>query len=95
MLKKKIIFECLKARNKSFGAAEDSLISFGWNSIELLSLANELNLKGAFVPLTAFIQQPTIGFILASKETTMNNANPVKAEADDIDLDDILSVLNE
>lgn len=93
--KEKIIFECLKARNKSFGAAEDSLISFGWNSIELLSLANELNLKGAFVPLTAFIQQPTIGFILASKETTMNNANPVQAEADDIDLDDILSVLND
>jgi len=25
----------------------------------------------------------------------MNNANPVQAEADDIDLDDILSVLND
>ena len=91
----KIIFECLKARNKSFGAAEDSLISFGWNSIELLSLANELNLKGVFVPLTAFIQQPTIRFILASKETIMENSNAEKPKADNVDLDDILSVLNE
>jgi acyl-CoA synthetase (AMP-forming)/AMP-acid ligase II len=91
----KIIFECLKARNKSFGATEDSLISFGWNSIELLSLANELNLKGVFVPLTAFIQQPTIRFILASKETIMKNSNAEKSKADDVDLDDILSVLNE
>lgn len=90
-----IIFDCLKSRCKAFGSTEDSLISFGWNSIELLSLANELNSKGIFVPHTAFIQQPTIGFILASKELTLENSITENPEDKDVDLDDILSVLNE
>lgn len=93
--KQQILHESLVARNKSFGSENESLISFGWNSIELLSLANELNLKGLFVPLTSFIQNPTIAFILESieKETVQESAeNP---EADDFDIDDILSVLND
>ncbi len=90
----KILFECLKSREKLFGAANDSLISFGWNSIELLSLANELNMKGVFVPLASFIQNPSISFILESatqKQKIENRENP---EADDFDIDDILSILN-
>lgn len=91
----KIILECLKARNKSFGAAEDSLISFGWNSIELLSLANELNLRGLFVPITLFIQNPTISFILESIENKREQKSMENPQADDFDIDDILSVLND
>lgn len=90
-----IIFDCLKSRGKAFGSTEDSLISFGWNSIELLSLANELNRKGIFVPHTAFIQQPTIGFILATKELTLENSITENPDDKYVDLDDILSVLNE
>ena len=90
-----IIFECLKSRNKSFGAAEDLLISFGWNSIELLSLGNELNLKGLFVPLTLFIQNPTISFILKSTQKVFSPTTNENIEAEDFDIDDILSVLND
>jgi acyl-coenzyme A synthetase/AMP-(fatty) acid ligase len=93
-LTEKMLFECLSSRNKSFGDLNDSLISFGWNSIELLSLANELNLKGLFVPLTAFIQNPSIAFILNS---SVNDSKPDSFEnpnADDFDINDILSVLN-
>lgn len=94
-LTEKMLFGCLTSRNKSFGDLNDSLISFGWNSIELLSLANELNLKGIFVPLASFIQNPSIAFILnstaeASKPNSFENPN-----ADDFDIDDILSVLND
>ncbi|MFM7683137.1 MAG: AMP-binding protein, partial [Bacteroidota bacterium] len=32
-LTEKILLECLSSRNKSFGNLDDSLISFGWNSI--------------------------------------------------------------
>ena len=90
----KIIYDCLIARNKPFGSAEDSLISFGWNSIELLSLANELNMKGIFVPLTSFIQNPSIQFILSAenKEANDNLVNPLE---EDFDIDDILNVLND
>jgi acyl-coenzyme A synthetase/AMP-(fatty) acid ligase/aryl carrier-like protein len=90
----KILFECLNSRKKSFGESEDTLISFGWNSIELLSLANELNMKGIFVPLASFIQNPTIAFILnadKAQQTTDSTENPT-AEA--FVVDDILSVLN-
>jgi acyl-CoA synthetase (AMP-forming)/AMP-acid ligase II/aryl carrier-like protein len=93
--KQQILHDCLVARNKSFGSENESLISFGWNSIELLSLANELNLKGLFVPLTSFIQNPTIYFILESIDREMNNSTTEKPEADDFDIDDILSVLND
>jgi hypothetical protein len=60
-----------------------------------LSLANELNLKGLFVPLTSFIQNPTINFILESIEGEINNSTTENPEADDFDIDDILSVLND
>ena len=93
--KDKILFECLSERKKSFGDADDSLISFGWNSIELLSLANELNLKGIFVPLASFIQNPSIRFVLNSSIQTQNVTNVENPEAEDFDIDDILSVLNE
>ena len=91
----KILFECISARNKTIGSANDSLISFGWNSIELLSLANELNLKGVFVPLASFIQEPTIQFILNVKQSNLNINGQENPEADDFDIDDILSVLND
>lgn len=93
--KDKILFECLSERKKSFGDVDDSLISFGWNSIELLSLANELNLKGIFVPLASFIQNPSIRFVLNSSIQTQNVTNVENPEAEDFDIDDILSVLNE
>lgn len=91
----KILFECISARNKTIGSANDSLISFGWNSIELLSLANELNLKGVFVPLASFIQEPTIQFILNVKQSSYEINGQENPEADDFDIDDILSVLND
>jgi acyl-coenzyme A synthetase/AMP-(fatty) acid ligase len=90
-----LIFECLIARKKSFGAAEDSLMSFGWNSIEILSFANELNLKGIFVPLTLFIQNPTISFILESIKKDHVTTAIENPKSDDYDIDDILSVLND
>ena len=93
--KENILFECLSARNKSIGTADDSLISFGWNSIELLSLANELNLKGLFVPHSSFIQEPTIQFILDAQQNRFALTSEEKPEADDFDLDDILSILND
>jgi aryl carrier-like protein len=90
-----MLFECLCSRNKSFGDLNDSLISFGWNSIELLSLANELNLKGIFVPLASFIQNPSIAFILNSSAEDLKNENLENPNAEDFDIDDILSVLND
>jgi acyl-CoA synthetase (AMP-forming)/AMP-acid ligase II/aryl carrier-like protein len=93
--KQQILHDCLVARGKTFGSENESLISFGWNSIELLSLANELNLKGLFVPLTSFIQNPTINFILESIEGEINNSTTENPEADDFDIDDILAVLND
>jgi aryl carrier-like protein len=90
----KILFECLNSRKKSFGEADDTLISFGWNSIELLSLANELNLKGVFVPLASFIQNPTIAFILNAEKAQRIIDSPENPTAEDFDIDDILSVLN-
>jgi len=95
LVTEKILFECLNARNKAFGDLNDSLISFGWNSIELLSLANELNLKGLFVPLASFIQNPTIAFILNSAAEDSKNDGLENPNADDFDIDDILSVLND
>ena len=94
-LTEKMLFECLCSRNKSFGDLNDSLISFGWNSIELLSLANELNLKGIFVPLASFIQNPSIAFILNSSAEDLKNENLENPNAEDFDIDDILSVLND
>jgi acyl-coenzyme A synthetase/AMP-(fatty) acid ligase len=93
--RQQIIYDCLTSGGKAFGSENDSLISFGWNSIELLSLANELNLKGLFVPLTSFIQDPTIQFILESIESELNPSTEENPEADDFDIDDILSVLND
>jgi aryl carrier-like protein len=93
--KEKILFECLNQRKKSFGEAEDTLIAFGWNSIELLSLANELNINGIFVPLTSFIQNPTIDFILKTQKDQSRIESSEKIAAQDFDIDDILSVLNE
>jgi hypothetical protein len=72
----------------------DSLISFGWNSIELLSFANELNIKGVFVPLASFIQNPTIAFILNAEKAQQIIDSPENPTAEDFDIDDILSVLN-
>lgn len=91
----KTIHESLVSRNKPFGSASDSLISFGWNSIELLSLGNELNLKGVFVPLTSFIQDPTIGFILHLAYEGSKNESLENPTAEDFDMDDILSILND
>jgi aryl carrier-like protein len=93
-LTEKMLFECLCSRNKSFGELNDSLISFGWNSIELLSLANELNIKGVFVPLASFIQNPTIAFILNAEKAQQTIDSPENPTAEDFDIDDILSVLN-
>ncbi|MFY7943335.1 MAG: hypothetical protein ACOVNZ_02080, partial [Crocinitomicaceae bacterium] len=91
----KILFTCIEARGKLFGSADDSLITFGWNSIELLSLANELNMKGVFVPLASFIQNPSISFILSSQENTTDNQTAEDPSTNDFDIDDILSVMNE
>lgn len=93
--KEKILFECLNQRKKSFGEAEDTLIAFGWNSIELLSLANELNIKGIFVPLTSFIQNPTIDFILKVEKAERTIEKTENPNAEDFEIDDILSVLND
>ncbi len=91
----KILFTCIEARGKLFGSADDSLITFGWNSIELLSLANELNMKGVFVPLASFIQNPSISFILSLQENTTDNQTAEDPSTNDFDIDDILSVMNE
>jgi aryl carrier-like protein len=91
----KILFTCIEARGKLFGSEDDSLITFGWNSIELLSLANELNMKGVFVPLASFIQNPSISFILSSQENTTDNQTAEDPSTNDFDIDDILSVMNE
>ncbi len=91
-----IIHNTLIARNKPFGQAHDSFIAFGWNSIELLSLANELNLKGMLIPINAFIQNPTIQFLLNSVHSNTKNEKSNSSFTEvDYNIDDILSVLNE
>jgi aryl carrier-like protein len=98
----KTVYNCLLSKNKPFGAPENSLISFGWNSIDLLSLANEINLRGIFVPVAAFIQNPCIQFLLQSKtaestQTTESLATDNDDTNDDTnyDINDILSILND
>ncbi len=89
----KKVYSCLLSKNKPFGAPENSLISFGWNSIDLLSLANEINMRGIFVPVAAFIQNPCIQFLLQSKTAETNATESLEPE--NYDINDILSILND
>jgi hypothetical protein len=52
-------------------------------------------MKGIFVPLASFIQNPTIGFILNAEKANQTIDSPENPIAKDFDIDDILSVLND
>ena len=54
-----------------------------------------MNLKGVYVPLTSFIQHPTIEFILNLASEDLKNDCLENPTAEDFDIDDILSILND
>ena len=93
--KEQRIYAILTSFEKSYGKADESLLHFGWNSIDLLSLSNELMLNGIHVPATSIIANPCINTLLAEE---VNSADVEKSDKDlnidDIDMDDILGILN-
>ncbi|NBP30459.1 MAG: hypothetical protein EBV23_12965 [Flavobacteriia bacterium] len=93
--KEQRIYAILTSFEKSYGKADESLLHFGWNSIDLLSLSNELMLNGIHVSATSIIANPCINTLLAEE---VNSDDVEKSDKDlnidDIDMDDILGILN-
>jgi|GEM_PF-379626 non-ribosomal peptide synthetase component F len=92
--RERMIHNCLGKIGKPFGAAHESLIAHGWNSIDLLKLSNELNINRMPVPVASFLQHPTIQFVLDQDPLSPSVAQR-DAKVDSYDIDDILSVLND
>ncbi len=93
--KEQRIYAILISFEKSFGKADDSLLHFGWNSIDLLSLSNQLMLNGFNVPATSIMANPCINTLLI--EGTISGdiqKSDKQLNIDDIDMDDILGILN-
>ena len=92
----KKVYSVLQKFAKNYGSKEDSLFSYGWNSIDLLSLCNELTLAGIHTAPQKLIYNPTIQTILneaSTHEEEPNVTNEIQLE--DSELDDILDMLNE
>lgn len=92
--KEQIIYRVLTTFEKSYGSSSDSLLIFGWNSIDLLSLCNELMLCGISVAPQQLMANPCLNTILLAEESIVSPAKTEEIDIDDLDMDDILGILN-
>jgi acyl-coenzyme A synthetase/AMP-(fatty) acid ligase/aryl carrier-like protein len=92
--KEQIIYRVLTTFEKSYGSSYDSLLIFGWNSIDLLSLCNELMLNGISVAPQQLMANPCLDTILMAEESKVSPAKTEEIDIDDLDMDDILGILN-
>jgi acyl-CoA synthetase (AMP-forming)/AMP-acid ligase II/aryl carrier-like protein len=89
-----LVANCLQKIGKPIGQLHDNFIRLGWNSIDLIRLANELMLNGIVISANKLLQSPTIATILANN-TAQTNITDKGISLSDDDFDDILSVLND
>jgi acyl-CoA synthetase (AMP-forming)/AMP-acid ligase II/aryl carrier-like protein len=92
--KEQIIYRVLTTFEKSYGSSYDSLLIFGWNSIDLLSLCNELMLNGISVAPQQLMANPCLDTILMAEESKVSPAKTEEIDIYDLDMDDILGILN-
>ena len=94
-VEKKIYKELCKT-GKSWGGAEESLLLYGWNSIELLSFCNELTMQGVAVGAATLIKEPTISVIIKQFRDPAADKIDESGEINlnDDDLNDILDIFN-
>ncbi|MBM3164028.1 MAG: AMP-binding protein [Bacteroidetes bacterium] len=88
------IYRVLKTFEKAYGDSEDSLLAYGWNSIDLLSLCNELAIKGIHVPTQKVMAKPYIKTLLEEENSKNDLDSSHEINIDDLDMDDILGILN-
>jgi aryl carrier-like protein len=83
-----------KSFEKTYGDSEDSLLAYGWNSIDLLSLCNELTINGIVISSQKVMAKPFIKTLLEEENSEDDRDSSHEINIDDIDMDDILGILN-
>ena len=89
------IFQVLKSFEKTYGTSKESLLIYGWNSIDLLSLNNELSMKGIIVSPQHLLENPCLDTILHSISQQPEKSNLGEIDLADSDFNDILGILNQ
>jgi acyl-coenzyme A synthetase/AMP-(fatty) acid ligase/aryl carrier-like protein len=84
----------LKSFEKTYGDSEDSLLAYGWNSIDLLSLCNELTINGIVISSQKVMAKPFIKTLIEEENSENNRDSSHEMNIDDVDMDDILGILN-
>jgi len=88
------VYHVLKSFEKTYGDSEDSLLAYGWNSIDLLSLCNELTINGIVISSQKVMAKPFIKTLIEEENSENNRDSSHEINIDDIDMDDILGILN-
>ena len=92
--KEQKVYRVLKSFEKTHGDSEDSLLAYGWNSIDLLSLCNELTINGIVISSQKVMAKPFIKTLLEEENSEDDRDSSHEINIDDIDMDDILGILN-
>ena len=92
--KEQKVYRVLKSFEKTYGDSEDSLLAYGWNSIDLLSLCNELTINGIVISSQKVMAKPFIKTLLEEENSENDRDSSHEINIDDIDMDDILGILN-
>ena len=92
--KEQKVYLVLKSFEKTYGDSEDSLLAYGWNSIDLLSLCNELTINGIVISSQKVMARPFIKTLLEEDNSENDRDSSHEINIDDIDMDDILGILN-
>ena len=92
--KEQNVYRVLKSFEKTHGDSEDSLLAYGWNSIDLLSLCNELTINGIVISSQKVMAKPFIKTLLEEENSENDRDSSHEINIDDIDMDDILGILN-
>jgi hypothetical protein len=92
--KEQKVYLVLKSFEKTYGDSEDSLLAYGWNSIDLLSLCNELTINGIIISSQKVMAKPFIKTLLEEENSENDRDSSHEINIDDIDMDDILGILN-
>jgi non-ribosomal peptide synthetase component F len=88
------VYHVLKSFEKPYGDSEDSLLAYGWNSIDLLSLCNELTINGIVISSQKVMAKPFIKTLIEEENSENNRDSSHEINIDDVDMDDILGILN-
>ncbi|NBU91682.1 MAG: hypothetical protein EBS17_02465 [Flavobacteriia bacterium] len=93
--RERMIMQVLNSFDKPFGGVSESLVMYGWNSIDLLSLCNELTLKGISVNPHKLMGNPSIQHILEVPTASPTEGSSHEVKLDDLDLDELIGILNQ